>query len=162
MKTKIRFPARIKKIKVNIQRSSKSPHTPTNQKIRKWVETALAGKRRRSEVTLRIVNIKESQQLNEKWLRKKGPTNVLSFPADNSGISGHKQLGDIILCAPVISREAAQQGKSLVAHWAHMVIHGTLHLIGYDHIKPAEIRKMENLEIKILASLGYANPYNEV
>ena len=151
---------RVIKIKVNIQRATKTPALPSNQRIRQWVSTALAEHRvDHAELTIRIVGEKEAAQLNWKWRRKKGPTNVLSFLADDR--QGHVPglLGDILLCAPVIAREATQQEKSLGAHWAHMIIHGALHLMGYDHKKTLETRKMEGLEIKLLATMGIADPY---
>lgn len=158
-KTKNPAPHRVNKIKVNIQRAIKTPNLPSNQRIRKLVQAALAGRMRQAELTLRMVGTREAARLNREWRGKKGPTNVLSFPADDTHdiVSGF--LGDIVLCAPVIAREAMQQEKSLGAHWAHLIIHGTLHLMGYDHIKPAEARKMERLETKLLATLAIADPY---
>ena len=150
---------RVMKIKVNIQRAIKTSGLPSNQRIRQWVRTALADHVDHAELTVRLIGEKEAAQLNWKWRRKKGPTNVLSFPAGDR--QGHVPglLGDIVLCAPVIAREATQQEKSLWAHWAHMIIHGALHLMGYDHKKTLETRKMEGLEIKLLATMGIADPY---
>ena len=147
------------KIKVDIQRATNTPDIPENRQFRKWARTVLSDCDKNTELTIRIVDEEEGSELNRKWRKAKGPTNVLSFPyADNKQIADGL-LGDIIICAPVIRREALKQKKSLESHWAHMVIHGTLHLLGYDHIKPEDAGIMEKLEIKLLESLGYTNPY---
>lgn len=150
---------RLMKIKVNIQRATRTSGLPSNQLVRKCVRLALAKRPGPSEITVRMTGAREAARLNRKWRRKKGPTNVLSFPATDIREFVPGYLGDIVLCAPVIAREATQQGKPLAAHWAHMIIHGTLHLMGYDHIKPAARRKMESLEKKLLAAMGIADPY---
>ncbi|MGH8119935.1 MAG: rRNA maturation RNase YbeY [Gammaproteobacteria bacterium] len=159
MKIKRPVQCRVKKIKVHIQRAINTSGLPSNQHIRKWVRAALGDCACQSELTVRLVGTMEASRLNRKWRNKKGPANVLSFPAGDAHGILHGLLGDIVLCAPVIAREAMQQGKKPIAHWAHMIIHGTLHLMGYDHKKPAETRKMESLEIKILADMGIADPY---
>ena len=107
---------------------------------------------------LRLVDAEESRALNHRFRGKDRPTNVLSFPA-NSPLVEEPELGDILLCAPVIAAEAAEQGKPVRAHWAHMVVHGVLHLCGYDHIDDDEARVMEAAERRILAGLGFADPY---
>ena len=107
---------------------------------------------------LRLVDAEESRALNHRFRGKDRPTNVLSFPA-NSPLVEEPELGDILLCAPVIAAEAAEQGKTARAHWAHMVVHGVLHLCGYDHIDDDEARVMEAAERRILAGLGFADPY---
>lgn len=149
------------KIEVAIQRVSNQSGIPTDQKIRKWVRTALADHLAAAGLTIRIVGKKEGAMLNEKWRKKTGPTNVLSFPFAGDKMLASNLLGDIVICAPVISREAKAQNKSLESHWAHIVIHGTLHLLGYDHIKIKAADRMEKLEINLLKSLGYANPYQD-
>jgi probable rRNA maturation factor len=147
------------KIRIDIQRATDEADIPANRLFRKWAKKALTDYGEDAELTIRIVGEKESTELNRKWRKKKGPTNVLSFPcADDTGIAPGL-LGDIIICAPVIRREALEQGKSPESHWAHMVIHGTLHLLGYDHIKPEDAGKMENLETRLIESLGYPDPY---
>lgn len=147
------------KIKVDIQRATDAHDIPENRQLRKWARTALSVYDKEAELTIRIVDEEEGTELNRQWRKAKGPTNVLSFPYENNnGIAGGL-IGDIIICAPVINREALEQKKSLASHWAHMVIHGTLHLLGYDHIKPEDARAMERLEIRLLESLGYTNPY---
>lgn len=108
------------------------------------------------ELNIRISSTQESQQLNNTYRQKNKPTNVLSFPYPDEDI-----LGDMILCAQVISDEATQQNKTYQAHWLHMVIHGLLHLCGYDHQQEDEALHMESLEIKLLNQLGYTNPYND-
>jgi len=107
-----------------------------------------------------VTDADEMQQLNKQYRDKDKPTNVLSFPMQLPVEVDVFLLGDIALCAPVIKQEASQQSKSEMAHWAHMVVHGMLHLQGYDHIKNDEAEEMERLEIKILNQLGFANPYN--
>jgi probable rRNA maturation factor len=106
-----------------------------------------------------VTDIDEMQQLNKQYRDKDKPTNVLSFPMQSHVEAGVFLLGDIALCAPVIKQEASQQSKSEMSHWAHMVVHGMLHLQGYDHIKNDEAEEMEQLEIKILNQLGFSNPY---
>ena len=147
------------KIKINIQRATKTSGLPSNLRIRRWVCAALADCADNMELTIRMVGAKEAARLNWTWRRKKRPANVLSFPAGNMPKIKPGLLGDIVLCAPVIAKEARQQGKSLGAHWAHMIIHGTLHLMGYDHKKTAETRKMEGLERKLITLMGFTDPY---
>ncbi len=147
------------KIKVDIQHVTDALDIPENRQFRKWARTALSVHDKDAELTIRIVDEEEVTELNRKWRKAKGPTNVLSFPYEDNNRIADMLLGDIIICAPVIRREALEQKKSLESHWAHMVIHGTLHLLGYDHIKPEDAMKMESLEIRLLASLGYNNPY---
>ena len=101
----------------------------------------------------------EGAELNEAYRRKQGPTNVLSFPFEAPPGVELSLLGDIVVCAPVVAREAGEQGKILESHWAHMVVHGCLHLLGYDHMEPVEAEAMEALETEILGGLGYPNPY---
>lgn len=111
------------------------------------------------EVLIRIVDADEGAALNERYRGKRGPTNVLSFPfAVPSGIP-NRLLGDLVICAPVVEREACEQGKSAEAHWAHMVVHGMLHLQGYDHVEEREAEIMEAREVEILSRLGVENPY---
>ncbi len=110
-------------------------------------------------VSMLVTDIDEMQQLNKQYRDKDKPTNVLSFPMQSPVEAGVFLLGDIALCAPVIKQEASQQSKSEMSHWAHMVVHGMLHLQGYDHIKNDEAEEMEQLEIKILNQLGFSNPY---
>jgi len=132
---------------------------PGEGAVRRWVEAALEGRREAAELTVRIVDEEESAELNQAYRKKQGPTNVLSFPFEAPPGVELSLLGDIVICAPVVAREAREQGKAPEAHWAHMVVHGSLHLLGYDHIEAAEAEAMEALETAILARLGYPNPY---
>ena len=143
---------------IDIQYAVRGKQIPDRKKIVKWTETALAGIRDEAVLTLRIVEGRESASLNRKWRGKNTSTNVLSFPAGENPLMP-ELLGDLVLCAPVILREAKQQGKSPDAHWAHMIIHGVLHLAGYDHIKKKDAKEMESIEIKKLESLNFPNPY---
>ena len=138
---------------------------PSEQQFTGWVRAALAGRRDDAELTIRVVDAEEMTQLNSEYRHKDKVTNVLSFPFEMpEGIEDEEAvnlLGDIIICAEVVEKEAQEQGKSSEAHWAHMVTHGTLHLLGYDHIEAAEADEMEALEAQILGAQGYANPYAE-
>lgn len=139
-----------------------SPGLPTQEQFHLWVETALAGAKHKadeSELTIRLVGSEESAELNQAYRHKSGPTNVLSFPFEPIPGVDLPLLGDLIICAPVVQKEAAEQKKNTESHWAHMVVHGCLHLLGYDHIEPTEADVMEALEIVILTALGYDNPY---
>jgi probable rRNA maturation factor len=133
---------------------------PSEAQFRHWVETALAGRRDEAELTIRIVDDAEGAELNEAYRGKQGPTNVLSFPFEAPPGIALPLLGDIVICAPKVAREALEQGKPLEAHWAHLTLHGTLHLLGYDHIEPEEAEAMEALETELLGALGYPNPYD--
>jgi len=132
---------------------------PDEAQFGQWVDAALAGRRDEAQLTIRITDEVEIQELNVTYRGKDKPTNVLSFPFEAPPGVEIPLLGDIIICARVVADEAVEQGKPLQAHWAHMVIHGTLHLLGYDHIQEADAEEMEGLEIELLAGLGYANPY---
>ena len=145
---------------VDIQTASAEP-VPAEEDIRAWIAAALEGRdtREEVEVSVRLVDLDEMAQLNENYRGKKGATNVLSFPADLPAELSLPLLGDIVICAPVVRTEAAQQGKSSSAHWAHMTVHGTLHLLGYDHIDEKDAVVMESLETAILAKLNFSCPY---
>lgn len=139
---------------------------PTIEQCKKWVKASLQGARGSEaiELTIRIVDESESQQLNSEYRGKDKPTNVLSFEFEQPpGLVDLGEelpyLGDLVICSAVVEREAKAQNKSLEAHWAHMMVHGTLHLQGYDHIEEKEAQEMEALEIKILQKLGFDNPY---
>ena len=138
---------------------------PAAVSFRKWVAAALAGRIREADLALRVVGTKEGRALNRHYRGKDYATNVLSFPAElPEGLpEGVKLplLGDIVLCAPVVAREVREQKKSLAAHYAHLTVHGALHLLGWDHEDAREAECMEQLEREILASLGVADPYRE-
>ena len=145
---------------VDVQYGLEESGLPTADEFIFWAGTALHNIDAELELSIRIVDENEAAHLNETWRDKKGATNVLSFPAEISEEIQPRTLGDVVICAPIIAREAIEQGKSIDDHWAHMVIHGTLHLLGYDHIEAQEIKKMESLEIKLLNQLNIDNPYN--
>ncbi len=136
---------------------------PSAASFRQWVEAALHGARRRkaTELSIRIVDAEEGQALNRDYRGKDYATNVLSFPAELPPGVKLPLIGDLAICAPVVAREAAEQGKKPRDHWAHMTVHGVLHLLGYDHIEDDEAEKMEALETRVLAGLGIADPYQE-
>ena len=134
---------------------------PSSASFRRWVDAALRGARRRkaAELSIRIVDADEGRELNRDYRGKDYATNVLSFEADLPPELKLPLVGDMVICAPVVAREAAEQGKRPQDHWAHLTVHGTLHLLGYDHIVAAEAEAMEALETRILAGLGIADPY---
>ncbi len=134
---------------------------PAPATLRRWALSVLTRTGRPGAVTLRVVGVDEGAELNRTWRGKRGPTNVLSFPLEAPPGAPEPQLGDIVVCAPVIEREAAEQGKPIAAHWAHMVVHGLLHLAGHDHQAVNEATTMERLEIDLLAQLGYPDPYHD-
>lgn len=139
---------------------------PDEDNIHRWVNAALQHlpenlQRCDVDLSVRVVDEFESQNLNHRYRQKNNPTNVLSFPSELPPDLGLPLLGDLVICAQVVEREAAEQGKSLHAHWAHMLVHGTLHLLDYDHIDDSEAEEMEELETTILTSLGFPPPYDE-
>ncbi|MBE0509943.1 MAG: rRNA maturation RNase YbeY [Chromatiales bacterium] len=144
---------------LDLQIASNAPNLPSEAELERWAGAALAGQPEEAELTIRIVDEDESQQLNRDYRGKDYATNVLSFPFEAPPGMDLPLLGDVVICAGVVAREAAEQDKALHAHWAHMVIHGCLHLLGHDHIEEAEADQMEGLEIHLLAALGYPNPY---
>ena len=146
-------------IDIDVQYATDWPDIPDENNFRQWVETALRGLKENAELTIRIVDEEEGSQLNEQWRKSTGSTNVLSFPHEEVKEIATELLGDIVICAPVVDREAIEQNKDNHAHWAHMVVHGVLHLNGFDHINSEDADRMENLEIKILKKLDIKNPY---
>ena len=134
---------------------------PAATSFRCWVAAALAGAghRQAAELSIRIVDANEGRALNSRYRHKDHATNVLSFPADLPDGIELPLLGDLVICAPVVAREAVEQGKPARNHWAHLTVHGVLHLLGHDHLKPTEAERMEALETRILAGLGIPNPY---
>ena len=151
---------------VDVELASDDDSVPAADDIAAWVNRAIVAVGRESEleVSVRVVDEIEMQALNSEFRAQNKPTNVLSFPAgDISGLPSEAgiPLGDIVICAAVVADEALQQGKSLNDHWAHMMVHGTLHLLGFDHDNDANADEMEGLEIQILNDYGIANPYGE-
>ncbi|BAZ93384.1 endoribonuclease YbeY [Thiohalobacter thiocyanaticus] len=147
---------------LDLQIETGAGDVPSAADFQRWAEAAWRGDGG-AELTLRLVDEAESGELNQAYRGKEGPTNVLSFPVDAAELPGLELplLGDLVICAPVVAREAAGQGKTAEAHWAHMVVHGMLHLQGYNHLEAAEAEVMERLETDILRRLGYPDPYRE-
>jgi probable rRNA maturation factor len=152
-------------IELDYQNASSESDIPDQQQCLQWLEQFLPEFQQTSELTVRIVDEAESRELNHNYRDKDKPTNVLSFPFE---VPEHLPeeidfplLGDLVICAQVVNREAQEQNKSTEAHWAHMLLHGCLHLLGYDHIDDNEAEEMESLEIKILQKMGFENPYND-
>ncbi|WP_371186159.1 rRNA maturation RNase YbeY [Thalassotalea maritima] len=146
-------------IQLDLQVACDNDNLPSEQQILLWLNTVLAPYNKPFEVTVRMVTCDESQQLNATYRGKDKPTNVLSFPFEVPEGIELDLLGDLVICADVVAQEAQQQGKDILAHWAHMIIHGCLHLLGYDHINEDEANEMEAIEIQLLAELGISNPY---
>lgn len=143
--------------------SSSASHIPANDTIQLWVDLVLNqhSDSTANELTIRFVDNEESQSLNSSYRGKDKPTNVLSFPFENPPGLSLPLLGDLVVCVPVLEREAKEQYKSLTAHYAHMIVHGCLHLLGYDHINNFDAQQMEALEIALLAELGIDDPYED-
>ncbi|MFA0524632.1 rRNA maturation RNase YbeY [Vibrio sp. 10N.222.52.C3] len=132
---------------------------PTEQDIQLWLGKTIPQFQENAELTVRIVDTQESHQLNHEYRGKDKPTNVLSFPFEAPPGIELDLLGDLIICRQVVEKEAEEQSKPLLAHWAHMVVHGSLHLLGYDHIEDDEAEEMESLETEIMQSMGFEDPY---
>lgn len=143
--------------RVVVQLATRAARLPPGTNLRAWA--AAAGAAGRGEMTVRLVGWPESRRLNERFRGKSGPTNVLAFPGAAQGPGAGDALGDLVICLPLVHREARQQGKRPLAHLAHLVVHGTLHLLGFDHDRVASARKMEQAEVRILARLGFSDPY---
>lgn len=146
---------------VDVQIACADRGLPEPGELRTWARAALAAEVADSDLTLRVVDLAEGRRLNETYRAASGPTNVLSFPFEAPPGVGIALLGDVIICAPVVAREACEQGIAARAHWAHMVVHGLLHLQGYDHQRRDEAERMESRERQILARLGFSDPYAE-
>ncbi len=136
-------------------------YLPSEEELNLWASSALSERCRfaEPELTIRLVEAEESQELNLEYRGKDKPTNVLSFPFEAPPQVPIELIGDLVICVPVVAQEAQEQSKTLAAHWAHMVVHGCLHLLGFDHIKDDEADIMENLERQIMAKLGFPDPY---
>jgi len=152
-------------LELDIQREVEA--LPKDEDLFLWVnETLDFESYADAELTIRFVNENESAELNKQYRNKSGATNILSFPFEApTELNGEVELnllGDLIICSDIVEKEAEQQNKSEIAHWAHMLVHGTLHLLGYDHLTDADADIMETKEIKILLKLGYSDPYREI
>jgi probable rRNA maturation factor len=156
---------RVSKVRVNLQVVKSDDSTPAQNTIKHWINEAIKmlGKEipsTQNEITIRIIDADESAHLNETYRNKSGPTNVLAF--EDKPLAGLQpdSIGDLAICADLVKEEAKDQNKPIQAHWAHLIIHGLLHLLGYDHLNDSDAKVMENLEVKILTQLGFANPYD--
>jgi probable rRNA maturation factor len=145
-------------LRLEAQYASEASGLPSEEALRRWAAATLT-EPGDHELVVRIVDEAESAALNDRYRGKSGPTNVLSFPFESPAGLELSHLGDLVICAPLVEREAREQGKLSEAHWAHMLVHGLLHLQGHDHQDEAEAEAMETLESAILAQLGYPNPY---
>ena len=149
-----------KRLNLTVQYACKATALPLRAQIRAWVRAALDVDGKKSgEITVRLVDEEEGRALNRDYRGKDYATNVLSFPAELPEGVKLPLLGDLVICAPVVAREAAEQGKPVAAHYAHLTVHGCLHLLGWDHEDPREAEAMEQLEREILAGLGLPDPY---
>jgi probable rRNA maturation factor len=149
-------------VTVDFQVATEASDLPEQTDFQQWAETALSVIDDDCELSIRLVDESESAELNSQYRGKDKSTNVLSFPFDAPIALSPRLLGDLVICAQVVEREAAEQHKPSADHWAHMVVHGCLHLLGYDHIEDEEAEEMEALEIELLSSLQIANPYDMV
>jgi probable rRNA maturation factor len=156
-------------LRLEVARSTRA-WAPPRTRMTSWAAAALGRRGQGREIAVRVVAERESQRLNKLWRGKDKPTNVLSFPAPALPVDRVKRgssrtavlpLGDLVICAPVVRQEARRDGKTLEAHWAHMVVHGALHLVGFDHERgELDRRKMERREVSVLRSFGFRNPYS--
>lgn len=151
---------------IDVQTACDTPGIPDDHEIRYWIRAALDAARCRDacEIAVRVVDAEEMRDLNREFRGKDAPTNVLSFPAGEvAGLPAEagRALGDLVVCAPVLHDEALAQAKPLAHHWAHILVHGTLHLLGFDHLNDADAEEMEALEIRILAAGSVPDPYSE-
>lgn len=146
---------------VDIQTNSESKQLPSKVHFQRWIDAVLNDVTQDSEVVIRIIDEEEMVQFNEQYRKKTDSTNILSFPFETPDNIDSHLLGDLLVCAPVVEKESKQQNKKLKHHWAHLIVHGTLHLLGYDHIDDVEAEEMETLEIKILKTIKIDNPYQE-
>ncbi|MCK5477779.1 MAG: rRNA maturation RNase YbeY [Methylococcales bacterium] len=146
---------------LDFQIVSQSKQLPTLDQFQYWVDAILKDGTQDSEIVIRIVDEDEMTRFNEQYREKKGSTNILSFPFESPEGFDSNLLGDLLICAPVVENESRLQNKKLEHHWAHMIVHGVLHLLGYDHIDDKEAEEMEALEIKILKTIKIKNPYEE-
>lgn len=148
-------------LKLDLVRATRA-RTPARSRMTHWAAAALGRRGEGREIAVRVVAARESRELNRRWRGKDKPTNVLSFPAPFAPAARdeHRPLGDLVICADIVRQEAERDGKRVDAHWAHLVIHGALHLAGYDHeVGDRERLRMERREIAVLRSFGYGNPY---
>jgi probable rRNA maturation factor len=147
------------RLELDASYAARQPWVPSSRQLARWAAAALAPMRRSVVLSVRVVGRARSRSLNAQYRHKDKPTNVLSFSGAGRVPDGRYFLGELVICAPVVAHEARTQGKTLEAHWAHMAIHGVLHLLGFDHERKIEAAKMATREIQILDRLGFSNPY---
>lgn len=151
-------------VRLELQRQVRA-WAPARTELERWASAALGRRAAGGELGVRVVGAEESRRLNARFRGRREPTNVLSFPAarlPRAVSEMARPLGDLVICPGVLGREARAQAKTLRAHWAHLVVHGTLHLIGYDHQRAADARRMERREVAVLRGLGFPNPYSSI
>jgi len=146
---------------VHVRRTERAASVPSARRLASWVAAALGRRAAGSELSVLVVGRARSRALNARYRQRDRATNVLSFPAARAVRTRSGLLGDLVICPAVLRAEAQAQGKPLAAHWAHLVVHGVLHLIGFDHQLPADARRMERREIRVLRRLGFDDPYRE-
>jgi probable rRNA maturation factor len=147
------------RLELDVSYASRTPWVPGSRLLGKWAAAALSPSKRPVVLSVRIVGKSRSRSLNAHYRHKDKPTNVLSFSGAGNAPDGRYFLGELVICAPVVAFEAHAQGKSLQAHWAHMTVHGVLHLLGFDHERATEAAKMASREVQILDRLGFSDPY---
>lgn len=147
-------------LRLEVSVADRRPWAPSARRMTEWAAAAAGARGRHAEMAVRIVGRREGRRLNAQWRGKDYATNVLSFPVQGLPRALRpRPLGDLVICAPVVAAEAEAQGKTLAAHWAHLVVHGVLHLLGHDHERDDEASRMERLERRVLARLGFPDPY---
>jgi probable rRNA maturation factor len=145
---------------LTIQRLENASHIPKDEQFTRWATIALEGRKENAEICIRLVNKEESAELNQQYRQKTGPTNVLSFnSALPPALAEHYLLGDLVICVPLVAEEAEAENITTEAHWAHLIVHGCLHLQGYDHELDNEAEIMEKLETELMVQLGFNDPY---
>jgi probable rRNA maturation factor len=147
------------KVRVDTRYAARRPWVPRPSQFALWAGAALQRLPQPTSLSVYVVGEARSRALNARYRGRLKPTNVLSFTGAGAGPDGRRELGELVICAPVVAREARAQGKAREFHWAHMTVHGVLHLLGFDHKYAAEARKMADLEIQLLEKLGFSDPY---
>ena len=150
---------KLPRLELDVSYASSSPWVPSARLLRRWAGAALSDTAKPVVLSMHIVGKARSRSLNGRYRRKDKPTNVLSFAGAGRAPDGRLFLGELVICAPLVAAEAQAQHKSLQAHWAHLTVHGVLHLLGFDHLGAAEAVKMEFFEIQVLDGLGFSDPY---
>ncbi len=146
-------------LELDVTYGARRPWAPRRAQFVTWAGAALSARSRSPVLSIRVVGLALSRSLNARYRQKDKPTNVLSFGGPGRSADGRNYLGELVICAPVVAREARSQGKSAESHWAHMTVHGVLHLLGFDHERGDEARKMAAREVQILDRLGFSDPY---